>query len=145
MIITFAFCRYALTISIAAALLAGCAQQRLGDARPPTADPGFEAAASDAIARTMPRFIAGPKRPDHRRSWMLPDAKRVRKLLYISDWSTNDVFVYDYNKGTLEGQLTGLNDPYGQCVDKRATSGLLLSAEAQFRNTRTATPTPLRR
>jgi hypothetical protein len=119
LISTFAFCRYALTISIAAALLARCAPQRLGDARPPTADPGFEAAASDAIARTMPRFIAGPKRPDHRTSWMSPDAKRVRKLLYISDWSTNDVFVYAYNKGTLEGQLTGLNDPYGQCVDEK--------------------------
>jgi hypothetical protein len=116
----FAFSRYALTISIAAALLAGCAPKSLGDTRPPTADSRFEAAAaSDAIARTMPHFVAGPKRPDHRTSWMLPDAKRVRKLLYISDWSTNDVFVYAYNKGTLEGQLTGLNDPYGQCVDKK--------------------------
>jgi hypothetical protein len=74
---------------------------------------------SDAIARTMPHFVAGPKRPDHRKSWMLPDAKGVKKLLYISDWSTNDVFVYDYNKGTLEGRLTGSNDPYGQCVDKK--------------------------
>jgi hypothetical protein len=117
---TFAFRRYALTIGIAAALLAGCATQRLADTPPPAADAGFEAAAtSDAIAGTMPHFVAGAKRPDHRTSRMLPGAKNVKKLLYISDWSTNDVYVYDYNKGTLEGQITGLNDPYGQCVDKK--------------------------
>jgi hypothetical protein len=117
---TFALNRYAPTIGIAAALLAGCAAQRLGDTQPPTADSGFEAAAApDAIAATMPRFVAGPKRPDHRSSWMLPEAKRVKELLYVSDWSTDDVFVYAYDKGTLEGQLTGLDDPYGQCVDKK--------------------------
>ena len=117
---TFAFNRYALTIGVAAALLAGCATQRLGDTGLPAAGSGLEAAAaSDAIARTMPRFAAGPKRPDHHASWMLPGAKRVKRLLYISDWSTNDVYVYDYNQGTLEGQITGLNDPYGQCVDKK--------------------------
>ncbi len=107
---TFAFSRYALTISIAAALLAACA---------PVTNSGFGAAvATDAIANTMRHFVAGPKRPDHRSSWMSPDAKRIKKLLYVSDWSSNDVYVYDYNKGSLEGQLSGLNDPYGQCVDK---------------------------
>jgi hypothetical protein len=116
---TFAFRRYALTIGIAAALLAGCAT-RLADTPPPAADSGFEAAAtSDAIARTMPRFVAGPKRPDHRASWMSPNAKRIKKLLYVSDWSSNDIYVYDFNKGNLVGQLSGLNDPYGQCVDKK--------------------------
>ncbi len=116
---TFAFTRYALMIGIAAAVLEGCSPQQL-DARPPAADSGFEAAAtSDAIARTMPGFVAGAKRPDHRSSWMSPDAKRIKKLLYVSDWSTNDVYVYDYDKGTLEGQLSGVNDPYGQCVDKK--------------------------
>jgi hypothetical protein len=50
---------------------------------------------------------------------MSPDAKRIKKLLYVSDWSSNDVYVYDFKKGTLEGQLSGLNDPYGQCVDKK--------------------------
>src|SRR5580700_4389845 len=35
---TSAFTRYALAIGIAAALLEGCAAQRLGDTRPPTAD-----------------------------------------------------------------------------------------------------------
>lgn len=108
---TFGFSRYALKIGTAAALLAGCA---------PIANSGFEApVATDAIAKTMRHFVAGPKRPDHRSSWMSPDAKRIKKRLYVSDWSSNDVYVYDYNKGTLEGQLSGLNDPYGECVDKK--------------------------
>ena len=56
------------------------------------------------------------------------------KLLYISDWSTNDIYVYDYNKGTLEGQLTSLNDPYGQCVDKKGNVWVVAyGPEAPFR------------
>jgi hypothetical protein len=93
---TSVFSRHALTIGTAVALLAGCA---------PIANSGFGAPVA--------------ARPDHRSSWMLPNAKRVKKLLYVSDRGTGDVEVYDYNNGTLEGQLTGVNDPSGQCVDKR--------------------------
>jgi hypothetical protein len=107
---TLAFHRYTLAIGLAAVFLAGCAPQG------PAATPPL---AADAIARTMADFVAGSKRPDRGASWMSPGAKRVKKLLYVSDWSTNDVFVYDYDSGALEGQLTGLNDPYGQCVDKK--------------------------
>ena len=53
------------------------------------------------------------------KSWMSPAAKQIKKLLYISDWGTNDVFVYDFEKGTLVGQLTGFNSPYGQRVDTK--------------------------
>lgn len=69
----FVFSRYALKIGTAAALLAGCV---------PIANSGFEApVASDAIAKTMRHFVAGPKRPVHRLSWTSPDAKRIKKLL----------------------------------------------------------------
>jgi hypothetical protein len=64
-------------------------------------------------------FRRGADAARPRSSWMSPDAKRIKKLLYVSDWSSNDVYVYDFKKGTLEGQLSGLNDPYGQCVDKK--------------------------
>ena len=82
---TFAFRRYALTIGIAAALLAGCATQRLADTPPPAADAGFEAAAtSDAIAGTMPPFVFGPKRlADHRTSWMRRHKKRYEAALHL--------------------------------------------------------------
>jgi hypothetical protein len=99
MMTSFMFGRYALTIGIAAGLLAGCAAQGSSDMRPPISSSGFE-------------------QSSHRTSWMSPGAKSIKALLYVSDWNTNDVFVYDYNNGTLEGQLSGSNEPYGQCVDK---------------------------
>jgi hypothetical protein len=54
---------------------------------------------------------------DRARSWMAPDAKSYY-LLYISDEGTNDVYVYSYPGGKLEGTLTGFDEPYGMCVSK---------------------------
>lgn len=56
-------------------------------------------------------------RPDRGRSWMAPDAKKAN-LLYISDLATDDVYVYSYPEGVLEGTLTGFKRPWGLCVDK---------------------------
>jgi hypothetical protein len=52
----------------------------------------------------------------HRGSWMASDAK-TKDLLYVSDSGNNDVVVYSYPDGNLEGTLTGFNDPLGECVD----------------------------
>lgn len=65
----------------------------------------------------MPHYVAHPRRIDHSRSQMSPDAKKIKRLLYVSDWTTNDVYVYDYKTGKSAGKLTGFNEPYGQCVD----------------------------
>jgi hypothetical protein len=53
------------------------------------------------------------------RSWMASHAERRHKLLYISDWQTYAVYVYDYRTGEKLGALTGLTRPYGQCVDAK--------------------------
>jgi len=53
----------------------------------------------------------------HVRSWMNPDAKKYN-LLYLSSRGTEDVYVYTYPGGTLEGTLTGFATPQGECVDK---------------------------
>jgi hypothetical protein len=50
-------------------------------------------------------------------SWMAPGAKEVRRLLYISDIVTSDVFVYNYDTAVQVGELTGFGSPDGQCVD----------------------------
>jgi hypothetical protein len=98
-----------------ATVLAGC-----GGSHVPIGATGVQTySISDPIAMTAPRYAARPTEPDHGRSWMSPDAKRAKKLLYVSDWGTEDVFVYDYKNGALVGKLTGLNSPYGQCVDKK--------------------------
>jgi hypothetical protein len=40
-------------------------------------------------------------------------------LLYVSDSSTGDVYVYTYPQGTLSQTLTGFGEPLGLCVDKK--------------------------
>jgi hypothetical protein len=50
-------------------------------------------------------------------SKMALDAKQQQSLLYVSSVLTNDVYVYSYPKGTLEGTLTGFSTPYGLCSD----------------------------
>ncbi len=53
---------------------------------------------------------------DRRGSWMTPDAKK-KDLLYVSDLSTDDVNVYSYPRGRLEGVLTGFQAVHYECVD----------------------------
>jgi hypothetical protein len=61
---------------------------------------------------------AQPSTPSTARaeSWVDPQAISA-PLLYISDWSTNDVFMYNFSTKALVGTLTGFDGPYGQCVD----------------------------
>ncbi|HET6276480.1 MAG TPA: hypothetical protein VFE16_11175 [Candidatus Cybelea sp.] len=49
-------------------------------------------------------------------SWMSAGAK-THDLLYISDISTNDVYVYSYPQGTLAGTLRGFQSPVRVCSD----------------------------
>jgi hypothetical protein len=60
----------------------------------------------------LPKEVKGPKH-----SWMLPEAKS-KDLLYLSDFDTNDVYIFSYPQGKLEGTLTGFKSPLGECVDK---------------------------
>jgi hypothetical protein len=48
---------------------------------------------------------------------MAAKTKTAKKLLYISDWSSNDVYVFNYPAFKSKGALTGFDEPYGQCVD----------------------------
>ncbi|MGP8101980.1 MAG: hypothetical protein ACLQHL_14675 [Candidatus Cybelea sp.] len=52
------------------------------------------------------------------RSWMAPDAKKSKSLLYVADEDTNDVEVYSYPDGKLKGTLTGFQTPSGVCSNK---------------------------
>ncbi|HET6277114.1 MAG TPA: hypothetical protein VFE16_14390 [Candidatus Cybelea sp.] len=53
------------------------------------------------------------------KSWIRPDAGR-QYLLYASDLSKGTIDIYNYRvqAGKLYGQITGLDEPYGQCIDK---------------------------
>jgi hypothetical protein len=96
----------------AAVVLSACAQAPLGGA-----ETGLTPLASTRLTSMLL-----PQRAVHRHdrgpSWMLPDAPKIKELLYVSDWGTDDVFIYNYKNGALVGRLTGFAEPYGQCVDK---------------------------
>jgi len=49
---------------------------------------------------------------------MLPEAQGKTTLLYVS-LDAHRVGVYDYDTGKRVGTLTGLDDPYGGCVDAK--------------------------
>lgn len=89
---------YAVGLSVAAALLAGC-----GESRPPI-----------NAAGAMPQAFSHAAHADHGTSWMLPEA-RSKDLLYVGD--VYDVTVYSYPAGKLEGRLKGFYEITGECVD----------------------------
>jgi hypothetical protein len=51
-------------------------------------------------------------------SWMAPDAKKSKTLLYVADQAANDVDVFSYPGGKLKGTLTGFETPSGICSGK---------------------------
>ena len=101
---TFDFSRNALGIGIAAAFLAGC-----GGSQPPIAPlqslPFAQAHTTEA-------------QRDDGNSWMAPEAKRIKELLYVSDQNTNRVYIYSYKTGRVVGKLVSLFQPSGQCIDR---------------------------
>jgi hypothetical protein len=48
---------------------------------------------------------------------MLPEAREIKRLLYMSDGTNAVVDIYDYDTGKLVGQLAGFKEPDGQCID----------------------------
>jgi hypothetical protein len=105
----------------AAVALAACngAGSPGGSASLPTSTDGLSPAAIERLAAmTMPRYAGTPARPDRAKSWIAPGATKQKRIFYVSDWATDDVFVYAYPGATMLGKLTGFKKPYGQCVDR---------------------------
>jgi hypothetical protein len=117
------FGRYGAGTCLAAAILAACGSGTSGfdpSGAPSGHQTGLTAlSALREAALTMPRFVAPVLHTDRGQSWMRPDKSEKTALFYVGDWSTNDVFAYDYKSGKQVGQLTGLSDPYGMCVDAK--------------------------
>jgi hypothetical protein len=86
--------RCALGISVGAAMLAGCGVFPFDSAQGRLAQ------------------------DDTHKPWMLAEARKIKKLLYVSDQATDYVYVYKYGgKKDQVGRLTGFRQPDGQCVD----------------------------
>jgi hypothetical protein len=106
--------RYALTIGACAALLAGC-----GASQPPIAGPG-----------AMPQSRGIAMRADRGKSWMLPETQRspaykaTQPLLYVTNYSNNNVTVYHASaKGPapIATISDGIDFPTGDCIDSEGT------------------------
>jgi hypothetical protein len=52
-------------------------------------------------------------------TWMLPNAKSIKKLLYVAGGDTNAIEVYNYKTGALVGELSGFDQPMGECLDRK--------------------------
>ncbi len=99
---------------MAAALLAGCGGAMSPAQSPATGTPA-QLRAAGAIGGARLSLSVKSYRQG---SWMSPDAKRAKSLLYVADESGNDVLVYSYPSGTLKGTLTGFETPTGICSNK---------------------------
>jgi hypothetical protein len=102
-------------IALSATVLAACSALPNDRARETGLTP-FSTSRTLAVREAVP---ARARDQDRSRSWMRPGATSIKRLLYVSDWQTNDVFVYDYATGDRVGKLTGFHAPYGQCEDAK--------------------------
>jgi sugar lactone lactonase YvrE len=97
-------------LSVGAAALAGCGST-----------------ASVAPSANAQTFMTKGAQPNRTHSWMLPEAKTAKKLLYVSDSyyfgsfpsGYYNVYVFTYPKGKLVGTLQGINNPAGLCTDSK--------------------------
>ncbi len=102
-------------IALSATVLAACSALPNDRARETGLTP-FSTSRTLAVREAVP---ARARDQDRSPSWMRRGAKKIKRLLYVSDWQTNDVFVYDYATGDQVGKLTGFHAPYGQCEDAK--------------------------
>jgi hypothetical protein len=111
--------KYAAGVTLAAAMLAGCSGSQSG-VSPAGSNAMVPNTHMSGIAQTLAavKSLGKAVHPDTRQSWMSPDKKKHKKklnLLYISDSGTDDVDVYNYPSGSTYGQLTGFEEPQGEC------------------------------
>ncbi len=108
-----------MAVLLVAAALTGCGGAYASSPGTPSGpETGFTALSIEHLAAlTMPHYVARPEHPDRSASWMEPAAKSGKHLYYVSDWATDDVYVYKYPEATLLGKITGFAKPYGQCAD----------------------------
>ena len=101
------FGRLTSSISVAFALLAACA------------------APQSQVPRALSEYTETGSSADRtelhgqQRSWMSPDASRQSRLLYVSDDSDNDLYVFSLPGGKLVGTITGFLGLAGVCSDAK--------------------------
>lgn len=108
----------------AVVLLAGCSG--LGGSQTSTPATGMNPAAVNGRGAGVQGLHLGadytsvnvPKvHSDKGKSHVSPDAAGLPRLLFVSDDSSNDVYMFSMPTMTLKGTLTGFSEPQGMCTD----------------------------
>jgi hypothetical protein len=69
---------------------------------------------------------------DRHKSWISPDAKNERRLLFASDSGLGDIDIYSLPGMKLKGQLTGFDNPQGMCSDSAGNVYVALTNETEI-------------
>ena len=118
----------------AVALLAGCGGGGLQSSSL------FVSSSAQGLASVTYMLVRSPKiKPDHHKSWVSPDVKSAHRLLFITDDSSQDVYIFTMPAMQLKGTLTGFNGPQGMCSDKQGNKFRVVSAGTSqgLKNSRT--------
>lgn len=79
-------------------------------------------------------------RTDHHKSWVSPDIKRAPRILFVSDYGVNDVYMFLMPDMKLKGTLTGFSGPQGMCTDSSGNIWITNTNTSQiFQYSRTGT------
>lgn len=116
------FIRRPLWIFVAAAMLTCCS--------------GVQS--SRGAPSALPQRAVIPTHAEYNASWMMPEAKEIKKLLYVSDWDANDVEVYRYDTGEEVGLLVESTSRMASASIRQATSGSRIFCRTMWSNMRTA-------
>ncbi|HYL27998.1 MAG TPA: hypothetical protein VEW74_09205 [Candidatus Nitrosotalea sp.] len=55
--------------------------------------------------------------PAHGKTWISPDVKKAPRIMFVSDYGSNVVYMYAMPDVTLKGTLYGFSGPQGMCTD----------------------------
>jgi DNA-binding beta-propeller fold protein YncE len=118
--------RSAISVSAAVVIFGGCSSA--GSVPPLGSNSSAQTVHGGAVRNMVVAGLPIPAavRPDRRSSWVSRSASSASQLLYVSDLATDDVYIFAYPQGTLEGKLTGFGAPFGLCSD---TSGNVYVAD----------------
>jgi hypothetical protein len=116
----------ALGVMAAVAFLAGCGGGGLQSSS------SFVSSSAQRLASVTYTSVRAPKiKPDHHKPWVSPDVKSAHRLLFISDDSSNDVYIFTMPAMQLKGTLTGFDGPQGMCSDKQGNIWVVNTGTSQ--------------
>ena len=141
------FGRVTLCSCVAAAIVAGCGGTGGSQSSTPTSGINPASVAGHGLGVQSlheGEYYTSVKAPkvhrDTGKSHVSPDAKSARRLLFISDDDTDDVYIFGLPKMALMGTLTGFYEPQGLCSDKAGKIWITNTGTLQiFQYSRTGT------